>query len=61
MAEIDYRKTKKELDNILAAFESDDITIEVAIENYQKAQVLIEKLEQYLKNTKLKITKITKS
>lgn len=60
MATINYQETKQQLDKLLDRFESEDITIEEAIENYKKAQVLIEKLEKYLSETKIKIDSIIK-
>jgi exodeoxyribonuclease VII small subunit len=59
MADFDYQKAKIELNEILAWFESDDITIDEALEKYKKAEQIIKKIEDYLKNTKLKIDKIT--
>ena len=44
--------------DLLRSFEAEDITIEEAIKNYQKAQELIDKLEEYLASTKLKIKKM---
>ncbi|MEI6237721.1 MAG: exodeoxyribonuclease VII small subunit [Candidatus Saccharibacteria bacterium] len=60
MTSINYQKTKLQLDELLSRFEADDITIEEAIDNYKKAQVLISKLESYLSETKSKIIKTTK-
>lgn len=61
MANFDYKKAKVELNELLAWFESDEITIDEALEKYQKAEKIIEQIEEYLKDTKLKIDKITKS
>ena len=60
MANFDYKKAKVELNELLAWFESDEITIDEALEKYQKAEKLIKQIEEYLKDTKLKIDKITK-
>jgi exodeoxyribonuclease VII small subunit len=60
MSTINYQETKLQLDALINRFESEDITIEEAIDNYKKAQTLIEKLEKYLSETKLKIDNIVK-
>jgi exodeoxyribonuclease VII small subunit len=55
-----YKQLSEELDKIIAWFESDDVDLEHAIANYEKAEKLIGQMEQYLKRAENKIKKIIK-
>ena len=57
---IDYQAKKLALEAIVAWFESGDVQIDEALAKYEQAEVLINELEAYLKNTKLKIDKLIK-
>lgn len=59
--EFDYQKTKEQLDQILAWFESGDGGVDESIEKYKKAEELINQLQEYLNNTKAKVDILTKS
>lgn len=54
-----YRKLTNELARLMEWFESGDVDLEEAIENYQKAMKLIGELEEYLKSAENEIKKIT--
>jgi len=56
----DYVKKRAELDALLAWFEQDDIAIDEAIAKYNKADVIVKELEQYLGDTQAKIEQLTK-
>ncbi len=58
--DFDYKKTRSELDDILAWFESGEVDIEQAIEKYQKAEVLLKELNDYLADASAKIEKLIK-
>ena len=57
---IDYQAKKLALEAIVTWFESGDVQIDEALAKYEQAEVLINELEAYLKNTKLKIDKLIK-
>ena len=54
-----YQEMKRELDDIIARLESDDIDIDEAGELYKKGQKLADEIEKYLEKIKsdLDITK----
>lgn len=55
-----YQKIKTELDEILAWFESSNISIDDALIKYKRAEELLEQLDSYLNDTKAKIDQIIK-
>lgn len=59
--QFDYQKARAELDELLAWFESDKVSIDEAISKYERAEALITEIEKYLNDTKAKIEVITKS
>lgn len=58
--DFDYSKTKEELENIISWFEDNGHDLNESFVNYQKAQELITKLEQYLKENRAKLEVISK-
>ena len=59
MKNFNYQKTRAELDELLAWFESGEISVDKAIVQYQRAEELLKQLETYLSDTKAKIKQIT--
>lgn len=57
---IDYQAKKLELDAIMAWFESGNVQIDEALAKYEQAEALINELESYLKDTKVKIDRLVK-
>jgi exodeoxyribonuclease VII small subunit len=57
---IDYQAKKAELDAILVWFESGSVSLDEALAKYERANKLIEELEAYLTDTKIKISHLTK-
>jgi exodeoxyribonuclease VII small subunit len=57
---IDYQAKKAELDAILAWFESGSVSLDEALAKYEQANKLIEELEAYLTDTKVKISHLVK-
>lgn len=51
----DYTKTRTELDEIMAWFESSDVAVDEAIAKYKQAEKLLAELEQYLSDTQTQI------
>lgn len=49
-----------ELDTILAALQAPDVTLDQALELYEKGQKVIIELEKYLKTAENKIRKINR-
>ena len=58
--EFDYKKSRAELDELLAWFENGDVSIDEAIAKYQRAEELLQELESYLSDTQAKIELLTK-
>lgn len=58
--DIDYKETKKALDEILDWFESSDASVDEAMQKYDQAEKLINQLQDYLKDKNAKIKIITK-
>lgn len=56
-----YHELKQELDDIVSWFESDAVTIEAAVQKYERAGELVKELEAQLKAAENKISKIKKS
>ncbi len=50
-----YRELRAELDELMAWFDQDDIDVEQALLKYEEAQKIVAELEEYLKETELKI------
>ncbi len=55
-----YKQLKAELDEVLSWFEQDDIDIDLALKQYQKASELIVKLEKLIESASLEVTKLGK-
>lgn len=51
----DYTKTRAELDEIMAWFESSDVAVDEAIAKYKQAEKLLAELERYLSDTQAQI------
>lgn len=60
MKDFDYKAAKAELDTMLAWFESDDVSLDEAVEKYVKAEEIIKQMQVYLHDTKAKIEQISK-
>ena len=54
-----YQQLSAELEEILAWFESGQVTIDEAVSKYEEANKLITQLENYMKHTENKIRKIS--
>jgi len=55
-----YQLMSSELDTILAALQAPDVTLDQALELYEKGQKVIIELEKYLKTAENKIRKINR-
>lgn len=53
-----YKELRAELDVLMSWFESGDIDVEEALTKYAAAQSVIALLEEYLRETDLKIIKL---
>lgn len=53
-----FEKLKAELEAEIAWFEGDDVSIEESPAHYKNAKELLNKLEEILKTTKVKIEKL---
>lgn len=58
--DFNYQKTRAELDELLVWFESSDISVDEAIQKFQRAEKLLGDLEAYLSDTQAKIELLTK-
>ena len=56
----DYQNLNEELDQILEHLQSSDLDIDKIISEYERGIEVITSLEDYLKNAKTKITKLSK-
>lgn len=54
-----YNQIKTELDQALLWFESDNLDVDEAIENYKKAILLTNELEAYLKNAENTVIRLS--
>lgn len=54
----DYRSLRRELDEVVAKLQGDDIDIEDAIKLHARGQELIKQLEDYIKQAENSIKKI---
>ncbi len=52
----DYKKAKKELDEILLWFELADVDVDAALEKYERAEILLKQIDSYLNDAKAKIS-----
>lgn len=59
MKEPNYQDLKKQLDELTAWFESDDIDVDEAIKKYQQAVDTIKKMEKLLDQAELSVKKIS--
>ncbi|GAC1392551.1 MAG: hypothetical protein NVSMB46_08740 [Candidatus Saccharimonadales bacterium] len=55
---MNYKELNEQLQQVVLQLQSDDISIDDALKAYEEGTELIEKLEDYLKKAKLKITEI---
>ncbi len=60
-AEIDYKKVSQRLDEVLAALQSPDISIDEAITLHKEGNELIAQLDTYLKKAEITISKLKSS
>lgn len=58
--EFDYQKTRAELDELLAWFESGAVSVEEAIVKYERAEELLKQLEAYLSDMQAKVVLLIK-
>lgn len=61
MADIDYKALQTELDEILESFNDNNLDIDIAMQLYERAAIIIGQMEQYLTLAENKITKIKDS
>jgi exodeoxyribonuclease VII small subunit len=55
-----YQTLSIELDTVLSALQSPDVTIDEAVELYEKGQKVLMELEAYLKSAENKISKLNR-
>lgn len=60
MKNFDYQKTKAELDDLLAWFQSSEVSIDEAMKKYQRGEEFLKQLEKYLNDSKARVERITK-
>lgn len=53
--DFNYVKARAELDELMAWFESGDVSVDEAIEKYKQAEKILVELEGYLADTQAKI------
>lgn len=58
---IDYQSNYEKLNDLVEEMQSGALSIDEAIGKYEEAEKLINELEDYLKQTELRIKKITSS
>jgi exodeoxyribonuclease VII small subunit len=56
--EIDYKALHQELDDLLEDLQSGELSIEEALQAYERGQVIINQLQKYLKQAENKVRKI---
>lgn len=56
--EIKYHELSKELDEVLIALQSDDVSVDDALKLYERGTVITAQLESYLIEAQNKVTKI---
>jgi exodeoxyribonuclease VII small subunit len=59
--DFDYRQARLELDELLAWFESGEVSVDEAIAKYQQADILLKQLQTYLGDAQRRIKQITKN
>lgn len=57
-SEQDYQSLSRRLDEVLAALQSPDITVDEAVRLYSEGAELIDSLQKYLKDAENRITKL---
>lgn len=60
-SESSIQKKMKQLEELVEWFESDEVDIDEALKNYEKAMKLANELEKEIKSAKNEFTKIKKS
>jgi exonuclease VII small subunit len=56
--DFNYQKTKAQLNDLLIWFESGDVSVDEAIIKYQQAQILLDQLESYLKDSRARLIQL---
>lgn len=56
---IDYRALHTELDELLVRIQSGELSIEEAIKDFERGQIIISELQKYLKTAENKVKKLT--
>lgn len=57
----DYKELNRELDEVMARLQSDDISIDEAVTAYERGMELLTEIEAHLKTAENKVTKIKAS
>ncbi len=60
-AEKSYTELQRELDDIIAWFESDEVDIELSLQKYKQGQLIIDKLKTRLAKAELEIKKVSQN
>lgn len=55
--EVDYTKLNDELEQIIDALQSGDLSIDKAITSHERGQAIIKQLQTYLKSAEIKVKK----
>ena len=58
MKEIDYQTLNTELSEILAKLQSEDLSVDEALQCYERGIAITKELEKYLKTAENKVAKI---
>jgi exodeoxyribonuclease VII small subunit len=53
-----YQQLAEELNKLIEWFESDQLNLDEAVEKYEQAMVLLQKMEDHLKSAENKVKKI---
>jgi exodeoxyribonuclease VII small subunit len=54
----DYQSLSKELDEIMDKLQGEDLSIETAVQHYERGMEIVQLLEMQLKDAENKVTKI---
>ncbi len=54
----DYHTLNKRLDEVLAAMQSPDVSVDEAIALYKEGSSLVEALQKYLQDAEIRVTKL---
>lgn len=54
----EYQTLSRRLDEVVAAVQAPDVTIDEAVAAYEEGMELVEKLQEYLKKAENRITKL---